>query len=68
MVINHVQRVELDDEQLRIIAASRGERRRATRQEVKALLDDHGQFGNANWEDLLDDGRRELAKAQESSE
>ena len=68
MVINHVQRVELDDEQLRIIAASRGEHRRATRQEVKALLDDHGQFGNANWEDLLDDGRRELAKAQESSE
>jgi Flp pilus assembly CpaE family ATPase len=64
MVINHVQRVELDDETLRIIAASWGERRRATRQEVKRLLDMHGNLGNPNWDDLLDEGRRELERVE----
>jgi inosine-uridine nucleoside N-ribohydrolase len=68
MVINHVQRIELSRDHLQIIGVYLGHQRPATRQEVKTLLDLHGQFGNANWQDVLDEGRRELAKAQESSE
>ncbi len=64
MTIRHTRRVELDDETLRIIAASWGERRRATRQEVKRLLDMHGEFGNPNWDDLLDEGRQELERME----
>ena len=57
MIIRHTMRVELDDETLRLIAASWRERRPATRQEVKKLLDMHGEFGNANWDDVLEEGR-----------
>jgi hypothetical protein len=64
MIIRHTMRVELDDETLRLITASWGERRRATRQEVKNLLDMHGEFGNANWDDVLEEGRQELERME----
>ena len=67
MVINHVQRIDLSSGDLRIIGGYLGHQRAATRNEIKALLDAHGQFGNDNWIDILEEGRRNMEEAQKRS-
>jgi hypothetical protein len=62
MVVNHVLRHDFSEEERRIIGAYHGVQRPANRKEIKWLLTTLGEYGNANWDPILEEGRARLVR------
>jgi|TARA_R100000963_G_scaffold28673_1_gene19752 Mg2+ and Co2+ transporter CorA len=62
MVINHVMRLDLSEQERRVCAAYLGHDRPATRSEIKEMLNAFGAYKNTQWIDVLEQGEAQLKK------